>query len=62
MGLPSTDDYLKVKKYRVFYVLELRNDLIMERNIYLKDFLVFEIEEPSVTGLLSKIINNLTRF
>ena len=34
MGLSVTDDPLKVKEFQFFYIFDLRNELIIERNFY----------------------------
>ena len=52
IGLISTDDPLKVKKYQFFHVFYFDNDLQTNKNVPLGDNLNIEKEEPSGRGLL----------
>ena len=59
LGLPKTDDTLKVKESRVFLRIQIKEWSKNGKTILFEIVFIFEIEYPSGSGLLSLIKNNL---
>ena len=60
MGLPSTDDPLKVRESRVFLRTRIKEQSKNGKKYLFEFFLIFEIEEPFGRELLRVIKNKVT--
>ena len=52
IGLFGTDDPLKVKESKCFYVFHFKNEMLTNKNVSLGENLNIEKEEPYGRGLL----------